>query len=188
MSHLLLPLGRRSGGQGEALFGHHPRAACHGQGHVAQPGGRLGQHPLAVVVVGCRLACRHIAAGAFAATVVGGGGHFSRVLRVLHALHSSRVRRELLGLRLRSGALLAQGPHRIPHALGRLGQRPAGLAGWGGLPQPDAAGANADQRDLQSVPADQFAYLRLQLRLRQRPRRAGPDTGVVSAGAKLANG
>lgn len=146
MIHLLLPLGRpgRRGGQGEALFGHHPRAARHGYGHVAQPGGRLGQHSLAIVVVGCHLACRHIAAGALPATVVSGGGHFSHVLhaphvlRVFHALHVFRVLnsshvlracRALLRLRLRGGALLALNPQRFPHTLDRLGQRPARLAG-----------------------------------------------------------
>lgn len=72
MIHLLLPFGRR-GGEGEALFGHHARGPWHRHGHVAQPSGHLGQHSLAGVVVVCYLACRHVAAGAVAATVVGGG-------------------------------------------------------------------------------------------------------------------
>jgi hypothetical protein len=174
MIHLLLPFCRQSG-EGEALFGHHSRGPCHGHGHVAQPSGRLGQHSLAGVV-GFHLACRHVAAGAVAATVVGGGGHSFRVLCVLRLL------------RVPAGALPAQDPQRIPHSPDRRGQRPARLAGWARLPQPDTARADADERDLQPVPADQLADIRLKLRLRQRPGRPRPDTGVIPAGAELAQG
>jgi hypothetical protein len=192
MIHLLLPFGRH-GGEGEALIGHHSRGPCHRHGYVAQPSGRLGQHSLAAVVVGLHLACRHIAAGAVSAAVIGGGG------RLLHEPCGLRVPRGLLlggprvpcGPRLLclpGGALLAQGPHRFPHSPDRRGQRPALLAGGGRLPQPQAARADADQRDLQPVPADQFTDIRLKLRLGQRPGRPGPDAGVIPAGAKLANG